>query len=252
MLKSPCDHDTLEMISRNGRLLGLVALIWLLCSLQGCILELYDSIKSDLDITLEAQQRDQLKTRTEILAINYVPWPSLSVQGDASRYSPISLEDPLQTVKERFLATVAGVLGLTNVRPMEDPRFSPSKMRYGVAVSELVGVFGHGYVIDFQTTSWSLTVWGDETIWQFNMTNAAAPALLAYRARARLIDLDRGKTLWQTKCYVHTERHKGEEWVANDHELLKAKRDQVAALCAEQLADKFFGKEEPDSKPPTY
>lgn len=232
------------MISRSGRLLELVALIWLLCSLQGCIGDLYHSIKDNIDITLEPQDRDQLKTRSEILAIHHLPWASLDAQGDASRYSPIPLEDPLQTVKEGFLATVVGELGLTNVRAVAARRFPPTllKVGYAIGVSELARVFGHGYVIDIQTTSWALTVYGDEKWWQFNMTTHYAPGLLVYGARARLIDLDRGKTLWQAKCYALTERHTAGEWVANDHELLKDKRDQLAALCAEQLAGKFLGK----------
>src|SRR5438105_2226951 len=180
------------MISKNRRFLGLLALIWVLGPLQACIGTLYHSIKDYVDIRLDPQERDQLKTRSEILAIHHVPWASLPAQGEASRYSPIPQEDPLRTVKERFLAAVVGELGLTNVRAVAAPRLPPTLLNvgYAIKVSELVRVFGHGYVIDFQTIGWALTVYGDEKWWQFYMTTHYAPALLAYRARARLIDLD--------------------------------------------------------------
>ncbi len=106
-------------------------------------------------------------------------------------------------------------------------------------------------MLEFQTTSWALDVWGDDKWWQFTMTNADAHAPLAYRARARLIDLDLEKVLWQAICDAHTERHTGEEWIANQHELLKSKRDEVAAHCAEQLIEKFLEKQPSSNSSPS-
>jgi hypothetical protein len=90
------------MIFRNRRLLGLLALIWLLGPLQGCIGDVYHDIKSNLNITLDARDRDRLTAESESLAIYHEPWTSLLTQGDARRYSPIALENPLQTVKISF------------------------------------------------------------------------------------------------------------------------------------------------------
>ena len=144
--------------------------------------------------------------------------------------------------KTQFLSTVSEELRLTNVRALGAQRFPPTLLvkHYAIEVSKLARTFGHGLMLEFQTTSWALDVWGDEKWWQFTMTNADAPALLSYMARARLIDLDLEKVLWQANCDAHTERHTAEEWVANQHELLKTKRDEVAAHCAHQLIDKFL------------
>jgi hypothetical protein len=228
--------------------------MWLLGPLQGCIGDVYHHIKSNLNITLDARDRDRLKTESEILAIYYVPWTSLPTRGDASRYSPIALEDPLETVREQFLSTARVEFGSTKFRFLGVQQFPyPLGVKhYAIEVSKLTRVFGSGLVLDFQTTGWALDVWGDEKSWQFTMTNVDAPALLAYTARARLVDLGLEKVLWQANCYAHTERHTAREWVANQHELLKIKRDEVAAHCAEQLIESFLEKPPGfDSKPPS-
>jgi hypothetical protein len=230
------------MMSRNRQLVQLLLLLWLSWPLQGCIGDVYHSIKSNLDISLDARDRDRLTVESEILAIYHEPWTSLPTQGEARRYSPITIEDPLQIVKDQFLSTVSGELRLTNVRALGAQQFPHTLLRkhYPIEVSKLTRTFGHGLVLEFQTTSWALDVYGDEKWWQFTMTNADAPALLSYMARARLVDLDLEKVLWQANCDAHTERHTAEEWVANQHELLKTKRDEVAAHCAHQLIDKFL------------
>jgi hypothetical protein len=48
---------------------------------KGCIGDLYHSIKSDVDITLNARDRDWLTAESEILAIYHEPWTSLPTQG---------------------------------------------------------------------------------------------------------------------------------------------------------------------------
>jgi len=65
---------------------ALTGLIWLS---QGCISDLYHSIKSDVDITLNARDRDWLTAESEILAIYHEPWTSLPTQGGGRRYSSI-------------------------------------------------------------------------------------------------------------------------------------------------------------------
>lgn len=206
-----------------------------------------------LTSTLDARDRDRLTAESEILAIYHEPWTSLPTQGEASRYSPIALEDPLQIVKDQFLSTVGEELRLTNVRALGAQQFRPpyGVKHYAIEVSKLARTFGHGLMLEFQTTSWALDVWGDEKWWQFTMRNADAPALLSNMARARLIDLDLEKVLWQANCDAHTERHTAEEWIANQHELLKTKRAEVAAQCAHQLIDKLLEKQPRSNSSPS-
>ena len=191
------------MTSRNRQLIQLFALIGLIWLPQGCIGDLYHSIKSDLDITLDARDRDRLMAESEILAIYHEPWTSLPTQGEARRYSPIALEDPLQIVKDQFLSTVSEELRLTNVA-LGAQQFRPpyGVKHYAIEVSKLARRFGQGLVLEFQTTGWALDVYGDEKWWQFTMHNAEAQALLVYGARARLVDLDLEKVLWQATAML--------------------------------------------------
>jgi hypothetical protein len=50
------------MYIRYGRVGLLMLLVWFLGALNGCVGELYQSIKADLDLSLDPQTRERLNT----------------------------------------------------------------------------------------------------------------------------------------------------------------------------------------------
>ncbi|MGD9728428.1 MAG: hypothetical protein AB7G68_12380 [Nitrospiraceae bacterium] len=228
------------MRTRSRRVRLLILLMWLLGSLQGCIGDLYQSIRSDLDFPLEPQSHHQLKSNPEVVAIHYVPEPSLSTEGDASGYDLLPGDDPLLEIKDRFLTALREQVGLTNVQAVPAPRFHHSEMLHGVSMRELLRVFGQGLVLDFQTRGWTLSLYGDEKWWELATWSNSSPPVLAYMVRARLLDLDRKQLLWQANCSAKTERHRVEEWTANQNQLVKDERDELVSRCTQVLIEKFL------------
>lgn len=227
--------------SHYRQLVQLLCLVCFLGPLNGCVGELYQSIKADLDFELAPQVPERLKTNPEMVAIHYAPEPSLSTEGDASGYDLLPGDDPLLEIKERFLIALREQVGLTNVQAMPAPRFHHSEMLHGVSMRELLRVFGQGLVLDFQTRVWTLSLYGDEKWWELTTWSNSSPPVLAYMVRARLLDLDRKQLLWQANCSAKTERHRVEEWTANQNQLVKDKRDELVSRCAQALIEKFLG-----------
>lgn len=228
------------MYTRYGRVGLLMLLVCLLGPLNGCVGELYQSIKADLEFQLEPQMLNQLKANPEVVAIHYAPEPSLSTEGDASGYDLLPGDDPLLEVKDLFLTALREQVGLTNVQAMPAPRFHRSEMLHGVGMRELRRVFSQGLVLDFQTRVWTLSLYGDEKWWELTTWSNSSPPLLAYMVRARLLDLDRKQLLWQANCSAKTERHRVEEWTANQNQLVKAKRDELVSRCTQALIENFL------------
>lgn len=229
------------MYIRYGRVGLLMLLVWFLGALNGCVGELYQSIKADLDLSLDPHTRERLNTNPRLIAIHSPPETSLSVEGGVSRHDPFRLEDPLLTVKDRFLITLREQMHLTNVQAMPAPRFQPWEMQYGVDVRELIRLYDHGLVLDFQTLQWAFTQYGENKLSKWSDWNMTTPTILFHRVRARLIDLDQRKLLWQTTCYVHTQQHSMQEWTSNQSQLVKDEREDLGVRCAHQLVEKFAG-----------
>lgn len=227
--------------SHYRQLVQLLCLVCVLGSLNACVGELYRSIKADLDFELEPQVHERLKTNPEVVAIHYAPETSLSVEGGVSRHDLFRVEDPLLTVKDRFLITLREQMHLTNVQAMPAPRFQPWEMQYGVNVRELIRLYDHGLVLDFQTLQWAFTQYGENKLSKWSDWNMTTPTILFHRVRARLIDLDQRKLLWQTTCYVHTQQHSMQEWTSNQSQLVKDEREDLGVRCAHQLVEKFAG-----------
>lgn len=106
---------------------------------------------------------------------------------------------------------------------------------------ELLRVYGQGLVLDFQTRVWTLSLYGDEKWWELTAWSNSTPPVLAYMVRARLLDLDGKQLLWQANCSAKTERHRVEEWTANQNQLVKDKRDELVSRCTQALIEKFLG-----------
>jgi hypothetical protein len=79
---------------------------------------------------------------------------------------------------------------LTNVQAMPAPRLHSSQMQYGVSIRELVRLYDHGLVLDFQTLQWAFTPYGENKLSQWSDWNMSTSTILFHRVRARLIDLD--------------------------------------------------------------
>ncbi len=229
--------------SHYRQLVRLLCLVCLLGTLNGCVGELYQSIKSDLDFPLEPRAYHHLKSTPEVVAIHYSPETMLSVEAKDLHYEPLPVDDPLVTVKDHFLTAVREHVGLKNVKAIPAPRFYDSERYYGPKMRELVRIYSHGLVLDFKPLVWVLDVSGDKKWWQWfdwDITTPSSPALLAYRVRARLLDLDQKELLWQTNCSVHTERHSMKEWMSNKNQLVKDKREELAERCAHYFIEKFL------------
>ncbi len=229
------------MYTRYGRVGLLMLLMSFLGTLNGCVGEIYQSIKADLDFALEPQARERLKTNPRVVAIHYAPETSLSVEGGVSRHEPLHVEDPLLTVKDRFLTILGEQMHLTNVQAMPAPRLHSSEMQYGVSMRELIRLYDHGLVLDFQTLQWAFSPYGENKLSQWSDWNMTTSTILFHRVRARLIDLDQRKLLWQTTCYVHTQQHSMQEWLSNQSQLVKDEREDLGFRCAHQLVEKFAG-----------
>ena len=238
--------------SHYRQLVQLLCLVCLLGPLNACVGELYQSIKADLDFELEPQVHERLKTNPEVVAIHYAPEPSLSTEGDVSGYDLLPGDDPLLEIKDRFLTALREQVGLTNVQATLAPRFHHSEMLHGVSMRELLRVFGQGLILDFQTRVWTLSLYGDGKWWELTTWSNSSPPVLAYMVRARLLDLDRKQLLWQANCSAKTERHRVEEWTANQNQLVKVKRDELVSRCTQALIEKLLGSPTIATASPTH
>lgn len=231
--------------SHYRQLMQLLCLVCLLGPLNACVGELYQSIKADVDFELEPQVRDRLKTNPEVVAIHYTPETSLLVEAKELRYEPLPIEDPLLEIKRLFLLALREKMGITNIHAMPAPRSQSLERQHGLKMREMVQIYSHGLILDFKPLVWVLDVSTDRKWWQWfewSITTPSSPTLLAYRARARMIDLDQRELLWQANCSIHSERHPMEKWMSNQNQLLKDKREELAIRCAQYFIEKFFDK----------
>lgn len=208
-------------------------------------------------IKIDPAIRAELKHKGEIKAIHYPSYNGLSTssnQGGRLRPEPL-IRDPLIQVKERFLSEVGTVLGLTNIRVIDEVRMARTSPAISSPLPPLKRTFVKGYLFDFDPIWWTLTM--DEGLLP-NLTWDNVPAYLEYRVRARLIDIENEKVVWQSICNIgyivskfsdassysepENERNTVSELLADDYALLKIKVSKVAEICADQLVSQFLGK----------
>lgn len=142
-----------------------------------------------------------------------------------------SLDNPLSRVMDRFMSALADQLNLKIV--------SQGILASG-DIDTTKGDFEkeNTMTLDFETLDWRLL---------FFLTDWTHYRVI-YSVRSRLIRLTDSKVVWQGLCVVKnqdTKYHRPtmKELVENNAKLLKAKLDEAADICAEQLSEQFFGKE---------
>jgi hypothetical protein len=237
-----------KQIKNNQLWIGVVAI------LIGTLIS-YNCIAASTFIS--SKSRELLKTQQEeIIAVHYPP-PSFAVLsfgkimvaglfgvvgGVAAGISAISegnkvkaehqLEDPAFEVEKQFSSSLStdGNIG-GSVRVVEE--VFPSD-RY---IKNLKRQFGSGLLIDFKTTDWGVIYY----------LSASDHYRLAYSLRARLMNMNDSKKLWEGNChYLEDEASESrptlEELKANDGELLKQKLHQAADFCSRDLKDQFLNK----------
>lgn len=136
-----------------------------------------------------------------------------------------SITDPALHLRDAFLKGLQEKPPLNVEMVAEDP---------GEDARDLKKRLADGFVLDFKTIVWDLTV--------FVMDHDHYR--VEYWGRARLIRLDDGKVLFKETCKYMGHDPKGsrptlEEMVKDDGTLLKAKLDEAAEACAAELKQRF-------------
>lgn len=209
-------------------------------------------------VKIDPALRAELKGEKEIKAIHYPRYKGLPTSGtQGGKLSPEPLvQDPLIEVQERFLSEVGAVLDLTNIRVIDEVRMARTSPAIGGPLPPLKRSFIKGYLFDFDPIWWTLKMVQG---WLPNFKWDSVPAYLEYRVRARLIDIENEKVVWQSICNIGyrvskffdtgsysepvKERNTVSELLADDYALLKIKSSSAAKICADQLVSQFLEKE---------
>jgi hypothetical protein len=200
-------------------------------------------------VRLDAAERSRLSGAPVIHSVHYQPIRRLEVAtlgGGVEVWqhltgtSPwIELEDPVAGVEARFLAGLQREMGLTNLQRFARPLPSQHVPAVAVDPEVLRGVFRDGLVLDFESTAWRLAFVSR------NLFNAAKTTYgLDFAVRARLVRLPDKVVLWEESCVrTNEEAHRPlDEIMAAGAALLRARRDEIAASCAEELLGLFLGR----------
>jgi hypothetical protein len=136
------------------------------------------------------------------------------------------LADPAAVVQERFVAALGQDPGISNIQGVEETPGTDD-------MAELRRVAGQGLVFDFKTTQWMLYYY--PTDWSHYR--------IAYSARGRLVRLADSTVMWQGTCEVIGQAPASsptmDALTANNGALLKAKINEAAEACAQQLITGF-------------
>ena len=136
------------------------------------------------------------------------------------------IDDPVLRVKSHAVEVLAREAEMDHVRPV------------ATAIPDA------GLVLDFTTITWAV----------FFHNADPSRYVVAYRARSRLLDLDRNKVLWEAECPVPRRMRRAragldvktlptlEALLADGGAALKARFDQQADACAEDLMGLLRGK----------
>jgi len=151
-----------------------------------------------------------------------LPAPLIVLEGMAMQRD-LKLEDPVARVKDRLVNALQTDLGLTNVRAVSE---SPKDQ----SAETLKATFGFGAVLEVRTRNWGLD-----------------NSRVKYSALARLTRLPDADVIWEATCKDFVV-DKGKpasamaDLTAKEGELLKAKLQQAADGCAEELVGWLLGK----------
>jgi hypothetical protein len=138
-----------------------------------------------------------------------------------------SLEDPILNVKGQFVSSFSGVYKFTKIS-------ESLNIETGSSVDHLKAKFEKGLVLDFKSTSWILVP-------HFFSVNKYD---FVYSAQARVVSLDRNKTLWEGNCFHSSYQDNTspltiEQLTENNGELLKAILKEAGYKCGEGLFKEF-------------
>jgi hypothetical protein len=193
----------------------------------------------------------RLRAEPEIRVVRYAP-ATITVQtrgGDAARQfgllglgvgqsvdqgirsklmNELGLQDPAPAVGDRLAAAFTADLGLTNLRPIEQPAPSDD-------LDELRRRFGGGGALDVKTLVW----------WLAYDASATDAYRLLYAARARLVRLEGAAVIWEATCdrpVGDSPTAKPDELTANGGALLKQRAAESVDWCARRLLRELRGR----------
>jgi hypothetical protein len=200
-------------------------------------------------VRLNAAERSRLSEAPVLHSVHYQPIRRLRVatlgggvdvwEGVTGTGQWIDIEDPVVSVEARFLAGLQREMGLTNVERFDQPFPSDHVPAVAVEPEVLRRVFHGGLVLDFESTAWRLAF-----VSRNFLSSAKTTYGLDFVVRARLVRLPDGVVLWQEFCArTNEEAHRPlDEIMANGAAHLRARRDEIAAACAEELLGLFLGR----------
>src|SRR5436309_2349898 len=143
-----------------------------------------------------------------------------------------SLEDPVLTVRDEFVAGITSRLELSNMTIRENAVGDDE-------LTKLRETLGDSVLIDLKTVEWGL----------FTAPLRFSQYYVEYVARGRLVNLREHKILWQTKCaYRRSDRESPSNWdelTANSGKLMKEKLKEHAVACARALLSNFLSEDAP-------
>lgn len=192
--------------------------------LSGCAY----AVKPTKPIPLDPRVFDSMAIQTEIRAIHFSPRPGIWLRS-VYKYEWLSVEDPLPSVKERFVDALKTRKSNQNIRTISQPRLNNS-------LPQLKRTFKRGLVLSFHTTDWGLDPYRDDKMYYH----------IQYSVVARLIRVESEEILWQSECRVTENDAPGKratyhDFLLDDFSLLKIKRKEVTEKCAEELFNNFMG-----------
>lgn len=148
--------------------------------------------------------------------------------GDAPMEVEYALDDPATNIRDKVYDSLSFELNVRRAES-EGPPLSDDHVE---AVGRAVG--REGWLLDVKTLHWGIAP--DPKFW--------TRYLVQVQARSRLIDLDRGRVVWQATCDgSESDAPKGsvlEELKADDAAVLKERLAAAAERCASELVAHLF------------
>lgn len=212
--------------------------LWMVLSaalaLSGCAVEY---TQTDL-IPLTRANRTSFRDARDVAVVMY-PVPAPTYNGYVDQRSidirtQTGIEAPLDRVRERVTARLAGPLGYpASLRepPVRVPNDSVEALRASVTAP---------LVLDFGTRSWGLG-----NLRGGGEPKTDDPIYVHHFVRSRLVRLSDGEVLWKAVCglrgYPGDEAAKLPDLLAGGGILLRQKLDVAADRCSEELVEFFQG-----------
>lgn len=146
----------------------------------------------------------------------------------------LELVDPVPVVRRVFEQKLSSEITAERMRKVEEPLPADS-------VDALRAVVPIGLGIVVQTTAWQI---------QIAPESGMGRQRVVYAAAAKAIQLPEGRTVWRATCRASTpEAISGNELRRDNGRLLKAKLDECALACANELLANYAGTAERSETP---